>query len=238
MIRNIIIILFYLGSTVFPQVMGPKATPQQSDYDFGEATQNDIVNHSFVLTNNGGDVLKILDVKASCGCTAANPDKNELKPGESTQIKVSFNTKGRKGPQTKTITVKTNDPDNPIVTYKLSGNVIVKDTKDNTSGAIIFFPEMQHDFGKVKEGDVVNYEFTFQNKGAIPLTIKDIKTSCGCTAAVVSEKNIDPGKSGTIKVGLDTKNRQGKMSRTITVISNDFSEPNKIITIFADVQKN
>ena len=236
--RKIIIIFLFLGISVFPQVMGPKVSVQQSDYDFGEAIQNDIVNHSFVLTNNGGDVLKILDVKASCGCTAVKPDKNELKPGESTQIKASFNTKGRKGPQTKTITVKTNDPDNPVVTFKLSGNVIVKEVKDNTSGALIYFPEVEHDFGKVKEGDVVNYEFKFQNKGSLPLTIKDIKTSCGCTAAVVSEKNIDPGKSGTIKVGLDTENRQGRMSRTITVISNDYNEPNKIITIFADVQKN
>ena len=236
--RKIIIIFLFLGISVFPQVMGPKVSVQQSDYDFGEAIQNDIVNHSFVLTNNGGDVLKIRDVKASCGCTAVKPDKNELKPGESTQIKASFNTKGRKGPQTKTITVKTNDPDNPVVTFKLSGNVIVKEVKDNTSGALIYFPEVEHDFGKVKEGDVVNYEFKFQNKGSLPLTIKDIKTSCGCTAAVVSEKNIDPGKSGTIKVGLDTKNRQGRMSRTITVISNDYNEPNKIITIFADVQKN
>ena len=238
MMRKIIIIFLFLGISVFPQVMGPKVSVQQSDYDFGEAIQNDIVNHSFILTNNGGDVLKILDVKASCGCTAVKPDKNELKPGESTQIKASFNTKGRKGPQTKTITVKTNDPDNPVVTFKLSGNVIVKEVKDNTSGALLYFPEMEHDFGKVKEGDVVNYEFKFQNKGSLPLTIKDIKTSCGCTAAVVSEKNIDPGKSGTIKVGLDTENRQGRMSRTITVISNDYNEPNKIITIFADVQKN
>ena len=238
MMRKIIIIFLFLGISVFPQVMGPKVSVQQSDYDFGEAIQNDIVNHSFILTNNGGDVLKILDVKASCGCTAVKPDKNELKPGESTQIKASFNTKGRKGPQTKTITVKTNDPDNPVVTFKLSGNVIVKEVKDNTSGALLYFPEMEHDFGKVKEGDVVNYEFKFQNNGSLPLTIKDIKTSCGCTAAVVSEKNIDPGKSGTIKVGLDTENRQGRMSRTITVISNDYNEPNKIITIFADVQKN
>ena len=238
MMRKIIIIFLFLCISVFPQVMGPKVSVQQSDYDFGEAIQNDIVNHSFILTNNGGDVLKILDVKASCGCTAVKPDKNELKPGESTQIKASFNTKGRKGPQTKTITVKTNDPDNPVVTFKLSGNVIVKEVKDNTSGALIYFPEVEHDFGKVKEGDVVNYEFKFQNKGSLPLTIKDIKTSCGCTAAVVSEKNIDPGKSGTIKVGLDTENRQGRMSRTITVISNDYNEPNKIITIFADVQKN
>jgi hypothetical protein len=238
MMRKLIVIFLLLGVTALPQVLGPKVSIQESNFDFGEVNQNDIVNHSYVLTNTGDDLLKILDVKASCGCTAANPEKNELKPGESTQIKVSFNSKGRKGPQTKTITVKTNDPNNSVVTFKLTGNVIVKEMQDKTSGALIYFPETQHDFGKVKEGEVVSYEFTFQNNGKLPLVIKDIKTSCGCTAAVLSDKNIDPGKSGTLDVKLDTKNRQGKMSRIVTVVSNDYSEPDKIITIFADVQKN
>jgi hypothetical protein len=37
--------------------------------------------------------------------------KRELKPGESSNIEVTFNSKGRKGPQTKTVTVSTNDPE-------------------------------------------------------------------------------------------------------------------------------
>ena len=89
----------------------------------------------------------------------------------------------------------------------------------------------------VKEGDVVSHTFKFINNGKAILDINDIKTSCGCTAALVSSKKIAPGKDGTIKIDLDTKNRQGRMSRTITVTSNDPEEPNKIITIYAEVNK-
>ena len=237
MIRKLFVIVIITVATACSQVVSPKISVQNSAYEFGDINQGDIVNHSFAVTNTGGDVLQILDVKASCGCTAAKPDKNELKPGESTQINVSFNSKGRKGPQTKTITVKTNDPEQPAVTLMIKGNVLVKENSESGSGAMIFFPETQHDFGKVKEGDVVSYDFTFSNKGKLPLLVKDIKTSCGCTAAVVSEKNLNPGQSGTIKVDLDTKNRQGRMSRTVTIVSNDMNEPNKIITITADVLK-
>ncbi len=74
-------------------------------------------------------------------------------------------------------------------------------------------------------------------KGKGSLEIKDIKTSCGCTAALVSSKNIEPGKSGTLKVELDTKNRTGRMSRTISVRTNDPDQPDKVLTIYADVVK-
>lgn len=235
MIRYIFVIFLVAAVSVFPQMGEPKVSIQQTEFDFGDIKQNDIVNHSFVITNTGGDLLKISDIRASCGCTAATPDKNELKPGESTQINVTFNSKGRKGPQIKTVSMKTNDPNKQVLTLMIKCNIIVKENDDKKAGAMIYFPETQHDFGKVKEGEIVKYNFTFQNKGIQPLLIKDIRTSCGCTAAVVSEKNLNPGQTGAIKVEFDTKSRQGKVSKTITVISNDVSEPNKVITIYADV---
>ena len=238
MIRVCLIIIFISVSTVFPQLLGPKIGVQQLEHDFGNINQGDVVNHSFVIANNGGDILKVTDVRASCGCTAAKPEKNELKPGESTNINVSFNSKGRKGPQVKTITVTTNDPEQPSLKLNIKCNIIVSEVKDNNIGAKIFFPETQHDFGKVKEGQKVEYIFKFQNKGTESLVIKNVKTSCGCTAAVVSESNIKPGQDGSIKVNFDTKNRSGRNSKSITVVSNDTKEPNKVITIYADVQKN
>lgn len=218
--------------------MGPKASVQQVDYNFGNIKQGDIVSHTFVISNSGGDLLKITDVRASCGCTAANPTKRELKPGESSNLEVTFNSKGRKGPQTKTVNVVTNDPDKKDITLTIKCNIVVPEEKNTSIGARIFFPETQHDFGKVKEGLKVEYTFKFENKGTESLVVKDIKTSCGCTAAVVSNSSLKPGEVGSIKVDFDTKNRSGRNSKSITIVSNDKKEPNKIITIYADVQKN
>ncbi len=237
MIQKLFVILLLATAIALPQMLGPKAVVKNSEYDFGNINQNDIVKHSFTITNTGDDVLKISDIRASCGCTAATPEKNELKPGESTKLLVSFNSKGRKGPQTKTVNIKTNDPNNANLVLKIKGNVVVNEENKNKAGAQIFFPETQHDFGKVKEGEVVNYEFKFENKGTQPLEIKNVKTSCGCTAAVTSEKDLKPGQSGTIKVNFDTKNRMGKATKTVTVVSNDFNEPSKVLTIYADIEK-
>jgi uncharacterized cupredoxin-like copper-binding protein len=238
MIKNILLLFIISTISVLPQMLGPKVGVQQLDHDFGNIKEGEVVTHTYVISNNGGDILKILDVRASCGCTAATPDKKELKPGESTNLDVSFNSKGRKGPQNKTVTVTTNDPEKSSISLTFKCNIIVKETVKNNVGAVIFLPETQHDFGKVPEGKKVEYTFKFENKGTESLVIKDVKTSCGCTAAVVSSTTIKPGQVGSIKVDFDTKNRQGRNSKSITIVSNDTKEPNKVITIYADIQKN
>jgi len=236
MTRNFLFSFFLFSAISLAQLMQPKLVLQQNSFDFGDIKQGETASHTFVLSNNGGDLLKITNVQASCGCTAAAPDKNELAPGESTNLNVTFNSKGRQGNQTKTVKIFTNDPQSPEMTITIRGNVVIPG--ENSSGIpTIYFPETQHDFGKVNEGDKVNYTFSFTNKGSSALTIKDVKTSCGCTAALLSQDNLAPGQEGTLKVELDTKNRSGKMSRTVTVNSNDPKDPAKVLTIYADILK-
>ncbi len=238
MIKKVLVFYLVIVSFSFAQLIAPKASMKQTEYDFKDIQEGKIVNHNFTITNTGGDLLKITSVRASCGCTAANPDKSELNPGESTDIKVTFNSSGRSGMQTKFVYVNTNDPANNEIRLKFTGNVVSSESSTITSNLPkIYFPETQYDFGTVREGAVVSHTFEFVNKGKATLDISDIKTSCGCTAALVSNKQIAPGKSGTIKIDLDTKNRQGKMSRTITISSNDPEVPNTVITIYADVNR-
>jgi len=136
MIKKISVLLYLFISTSYPQVLGPKIVFQQNEYDFGTVAQGEKVKYSFVVTNAGYDLLVIENVHASCGCTAALPDKTELAPGESTNIKVEFNTTGRTGKQVKHITVRSNDEENSEVKLKIFGNVVKetekkKDTSNN-----------------------------------------------------------------------------------------------------------
>ncbi|MFO7444993.1 MAG: DUF1573 domain-containing protein [Ignavibacteriaceae bacterium] len=214
----------------------PRAVIEPKQYDFGDIQQGEVVTHDFIIKNDGNDVLTIKNVRASCGCTAAQPSKNELKPGESTEVQVSFNSEGRSGKQAKTVYIETNDPASPTVKLSFSGNV-VKGSGNTSKTPDISFKETSHDFGKVKQGEIPEYTFKFKNNGKSTLEIKDVKTSCGCTAALISSKKIEPGKEGTIRVELDTKDRSGKMTRNITISSNDPDEPNKILTITAEIIK-
>ncbi len=89
------------------------------------------------------------------------------------------------------------------------------------------FKETSHDFGKVKQGDVVTHEFVFTNEGGSTLVVEKVETTCGCTAALVSEKKIAPGKEGRIKTTFDTRGYSGRLSRYIYLVSNDGEDPRR-----------
>ena len=102
-------------------------------------------------------------------------------------------------------------------------------------GPRISFTTDHHDFGNVLQGKTVEYTFRFENKGTEDLLIKEVTTSCGCTAALVSSNTVKPGEKGEITVSYDSQGRAGAVSRTITVVSNDLVEPVKELTITATV---
>jgi hypothetical protein len=86
------------------------------------ATGSNVV-YDFVFTNEGRSDLIIRNVKAGCGCTATNPEKTLLKPGESSKIGIVFNTSGRTGHQIKSVTVIANDPKKPVTMLNIEGYV-------------------------------------------------------------------------------------------------------------------
>ena len=90
----------------------PSIGVDNPEFKFGKINQGEKVEHVYVLTNSGKTDLHIRKVKASCGCTAVQPEKNVIAPGESVNIKTVFNSAGKVGNQNKTVTVITNDPKN------------------------------------------------------------------------------------------------------------------------------
>lgn len=86
----------------------PIASFDTIEYDFGTITQGSKVTGVFKLTNKGIRDLVVLNAKGSCGCTVPEWPKEAIKPGETSEIKFTFNSSGRMGKQTKTITLKTN----------------------------------------------------------------------------------------------------------------------------------
>jgi hypothetical protein len=103
-------------------------------------------------------------------------------------------------------------------------------------GPKVKFKEEKWDFGKLKEGQVKSHVFVFDNTGDAPLQIKRVRTSCGCAAALISDKNIEPGKKGELKVTLNTRGYEGNLAKYIYVESNDRSQPVKQLQISATIE--
>ncbi len=105
----------------------PKIDFNSKVFNFGEINQGEKAEYTFKIMNKGKKDLIIRSAKASCGCTAANPGSNLIKPGESTDLKVSFNSQGYTGMQNKTVTVISNDPAQATVVLQVTGSVKKKE---------------------------------------------------------------------------------------------------------------
>lgn len=81
---------------------------EESQFDFGEIQQGDVVEHTFKFTNTGEAPLVITDTKVTCGCTTPSFTKEPVAPGETGEILVKFNSAGKSGNTSKTITVMAN----------------------------------------------------------------------------------------------------------------------------------
>jgi hypothetical protein len=82
------------------------------------------------------------------------------------------------------------------------------------------FQKVDHDFGTIKEGDVVEYTYAFKNTGEAPLIIQGAQGSCGCTVPAWSKEPIPVGGTGFVKAKFDSKGKPNIQNKTVTVTAN------------------
>ena len=86
--------------------------------------------------------------------------------------------------------------------------------------AKVEFDKEFHDFGTIKEGEIVVTEFIVKNVGDSDLLIHEAKGSCGCTVPKPPKEPIKPGASAPIKVSFDSKGKPGSQEKTVTLTTN------------------
>ncbi len=236
---RLFLINFILVSSFSAQAVGPKITVDQVEYDFGTIIEGAIVSHEFFITNEGTADLVIIKVRASCGCTVAKPAEDKLEPGESTVMKVTFNSNHKKGNRKNYVTVTSNDKNNKNLKIITTAKVLDRNEQSDEikKAAFLSLSKRTHDFGRVKEGKILELDIIVRNSGKSNLEIKKVNASCGCTAALLSERVIKPGGNGNLHIELDTSNLAGKKTRTLSILSNDPLNPRMLITLFANVEK-
>jgi len=107
------------------------------------------------------------------------------------------------------------------------------------SGAKISFDRVLHNFGNVPQSrGIISTTFVVKNTGNAELKIGELSTSCGCTTAEISDKNIDPGNSATLTVFFDPNFHSepaDKLTRTVFIPSNDTNQPEAEVKITVDI---
>lgn len=94
------------------------------------------------------------------------------------------------------------------------------------------------DFGDIKPGSKVEHTFTLKNAGKKELLIRDVKSSCGCTAVSPSKNIVAANESVPLKVVFDSAGKSGRQNKTITVITNDPKNPTTTLRIATNILPN
>lgn len=80
------------------------------------------------------------------------------------------------------------------------------------------FPVKKHDFGTVAVASKTEFEFPIRNPFKTTMHIRSVRTSCGCTTAILKDQTIEPGQTGTLLARFNTGTFRGKRGATLTVV--------------------
>jgi len=91
------------------------------------------------------------------------------------------------------------------------------------------------DFGSLNRGSVVERQLTLKNIGSETLRLGPIDASCGCTGAIVSDEDLEPGQTGTLAITFNSKNFTGQVRKTVTVRTTPSIERPLVIEFTASI---
>ncbi len=98
----------------------------------------------------------------------------------------------------------------------------------NFSPPVLHIEQPDFDWGVALQGEIMKHSFVIENKGGAPLTVTQVKPSCGCTTAAKPDKPIEPGQTGVVTLEIDTKKFSGTIKKTADISSNASTTPMKV----------
>jgi hypothetical protein len=88
--------------------------------------------------------------------------------------------------------------------------------KKKGPGRIVFDKEI-HNFGTIKDGEIVSFSFVFRNSGESPFKIIRAEKSCGCIEVKYGNNPISPGESSFVEIVLNSEGEWGNLIKEVSI---------------------
>lgn len=210
MLRFLFVFLFL--TCPLSAIAAPTLFADGLEHNFGSILQGQTVQDTFRFQNSGDDILEILSVRTSCGCTAALLSARRLAPGEVGELSIKFDSQGFRGNVHKTIEITTNDPNQPRVVFSLKGTVELE----------IFASPERVNWGTVEKRDTLKSQIILYNHSKDVVAIGPLKIVGKGIVAEPSESSIAAGGSITIDISAEFSQKTPRISGYV-IIPTDFS---------------
>lgn len=93
-------------------------------HDFGKYPASEQKSATFVIRNAGDEILKIVKVRKTCGCSSASADCTEVKPGQTCKVHVSIHAGSVSGQYAKKVYVESTDPKKRFLKLVVKGQAV------------------------------------------------------------------------------------------------------------------
>lgn len=179
-----------VASTAPADPNAPKLRCDEPIYDFGEVWAGEVVEHEFVIINEGKSPLELLSVHGSCACTATTHDK-VIAPGEQGKVTAKLTTTRMAGPLQRNITVQSNDPLKKTMSLGLKGQVKPRVSLEPPTAA----------FGSTTEQKELTRKIKVTNHTEEKMVIAPIPPLPGQTSVFKAQvAEVEPGKVAEITI--------------------------------------
>ncbi len=187
-------------------------------YNFGRIKEGPIYKTTFRVDNCGNATLHIVHIRTSCGCTGAVIGQPVLKPGESSQVKVTFHSAGMPGEFRKYISIQSDDPTCPNLLLEIRGIVVPQ------KGPSLMLLPYKIYIPSGRPGSTATVRITMANKGTSLLIVKKIVCKRHHIVLFDGRYEIAPQKKRTLTARFKrTASNAGKL--VFKVFSNDPNRP-------------
>ncbi len=247
--KKLLLLVFltvFTAGIINSQTISPKMVFEQTVHNFGKIKEDGgKVEYTFTFKNMGTEPLVIQDVHSSCGCTTPTWSKEPVPPAGTGFIKAVYNPLHRPGNFHKTITIKSNAENSPVV-LQINGEVLSKQNPLTEEyrfqmGPIrlkqrnIHIPEIYNNEKKTKKIEIINTSqepvtITFNKGRSIP---KHLNIKC-------IPKTLKPNEKGVIEVTYNAaeKNDWGYVYDRIYLSFNDKTDYNNRLNVSAVIKEH
>jgi uncharacterized protein (DUF58 family) len=131
--KKLFFLFAFVFAATFANAQGVIKFKNES-HDFGKIEEGVQATYTFEFTNTGTAPVVISNASASCGCTTPDWTKDPVMPGKTGKVTASFNSQGRPGNFSKTVTVVSNS-ETPQIVLSIKGEVNQKGAEKSAEAA-------------------------------------------------------------------------------------------------------
>jgi len=194
----------------------PTISFSEEEWDFGKIKEDERPVHIFIVKNTGREELIISRVRSSCGCAATMLSSDNIQPGKSAELKVTFNPTGYNGIVKKDIYIESNDPQLP------KAKITVTTEVEPIPSPQAFLSNSEWDLGLISQGDLSTFTFTIENRGELDLIIDKIDASEYIRYDREIPLTILPGEKQEVTFNYDSSQHElGEVRESVRIYCND-----------------